>query len=491
MSSQQQCLPCAEANMKALPFGIRDYTQGKSILDIIHTDLAGPMNVTALGGFKYIITFTDDFSRFITVYLLKNKNEATQAYKKFFNLVTNLHDKKIKRIHSDLGGEYMDTEWKQHNESNGVLCSQAPRKTPQLNGVAEVANRILFNKARAMMADSNLPKELWGEAVLTAALLKNLSPTKVKSSTPYFFWFNKKPELSFLRVWGSLAFMLDKKSKMDNKSTRGVLVGYNNTLTAYRILDLKTHVIKESRHVHFDESNYPYLSGTERNQLSFDSSETTRDEEFLPTIPQSRKSEIPTPPASQYFDSLPEQTTSAPVSTINTQEESSNEHATTTTLPAINPTEKHMEPEAQITPTVNPQQCRLLPTSLQDTKPSVGRMFLNIQEGTIDLARSQRTRKPNPKYANISVIADHHEPQNFKEATSSPLKQQWITSMENEISTLNKNNTWILVEKPPNANVVGSKWTYRIKRDNLNKIVNLKSRLVAVGCDQSALNNMG
>src|SRR3990167_5848118 len=164
-TAKKSCLP----NMKALPFGIRDYTQAKSILDIIHTDLAGPMNVTALGGFKYIITFTDDWSRFITVYLLKNKNEATQAYKKFFNLVTNLHDKKIKRIHSDLGGEFMDTECKQHNESNGVLCSQAPRKTPQLNGVAEVANRILFNKARAMMADSNLPKELWGEAVLTAA----------------------------------------------------------------------------------------------------------------------------------------------------------------------------------------------------------------------------------------------------------------------------------------------------------------------------------
>src|SRR3990167_6826877 len=86
----------------------------------------------------------------------------TQAFINFSNLATNLHGHKIKRIHSDLGGEYMDTAWKKYNETNGIICTQAPRKTPQLNGIAEVANRILFNKARAMMADANLPKALWG-----------------------------------------------------------------------------------------------------------------------------------------------------------------------------------------------------------------------------------------------------------------------------------------------------------------------------------------
>ena len=73
-SANPMCLPCSEANWKALPFGNRDYTQANFLLEIIHTDLAGPMNVLALGGFKYIITFTDDWSRYISVYLLKTKN---------------------------------------------------------------------------------------------------------------------------------------------------------------------------------------------------------------------------------------------------------------------------------------------------------------------------------------------------------------------------------------------------------------------------------
>ena len=116
------------------------------------------MNTVALGGFRYIITFTDDWSRYITIQLLKNKNEATQALISYYNHVTNLHEKNIKRIHSDLGGEFVDHTWKDFCSSKGIQCTYAPRKSPQLNGISEVANRILYNKTRAMMLDTNLPK---------------------------------------------------------------------------------------------------------------------------------------------------------------------------------------------------------------------------------------------------------------------------------------------------------------------------------------------
>ena len=380
-------LPCSEANSKALPFGNRDYTQANSLLEIIHTDLAGPMNVLALGGFKYIITFTDDSSRYISVYLLENKSDATQAFIKFANLATNQHGCKIKRLHSDLGEEFMDNTWKNYNETNRIICTQAPRKTPQLNGIAEVANRILFNKARAMMADANLPKALWGEAIKTAALLKNCSPTKVKKQTPYFHWFNKKPEISFLRVWGSLAIMLDPKSKIDNVGSRGVLVGYNNTLTAYKILDLTTHAIKESRHVRFDENFYPLMLGVERHELKFDSSENANNEEFLP------------------------QTTYRPITSKNpvryesTQPEYQVDIAQPLSIQQINDThtEQEQPPNLNNEPNsiVSPKAPSTIPTEEKTaTHPSAPKISLRREFQNI--VRSRSTRTPNPKYVNIT-----------------------------------------------------------------------------------------
>ena len=218
------CLHCKESNLKSKPFGQRDYTQANGLLQIIHTDLCGPTNITALGGFRYIITFTDDFSRYIVIALLKNKSDATQALVNYVNRATNLHNKQIIRVHADQGGEFVDKIWKQFCLNKGIELTYAPRKTPQLNGVAEVANRILFSKARAMLTDSSLPKELWGQAIKTAAFLKNISPTKLKQQTPYFYWHGSKPDISILRVWGSLALVHEPKTKLDNKATRGILV---------------------------------------------------------------------------------------------------------------------------------------------------------------------------------------------------------------------------------------------------------------------------
>src|SRR3990167_9433127 len=75
-------------------------------------------------------------------------------------------------------------------------------------------------------------------------------------------------------------------------------------------------------------------------------------------------------------------------------------------------------------PIITPTEATTIPTS--KPKISVGREFQNIQEGKTELTRSQRTRTPNPKYVNITIIADHCEPQSFAEAMKSPIKNEWI-----------------------------------------------------------------
>lgn len=79
------------------------------------------------------------------------------------------------------------------------------------------------------------------------------------------------------------------------------------------------------------------------------------------------------------------------------------------------------------------------------------------------------------------------EPRNYKEATKGKEKECWITAMQNEINSIHKNNTWILVEKPENQKIITYKWIYRKKIESIegtNKI-RFKARLVARGFSQT------
>ena len=79
------------------------------------------------------------------------------------------------------------------------------------------------------------------------------------------------------------------------------------------------------------------------------------------------------------------------------------------------------------------------------------------------------------------VTLTEDEPANYREAMRSPDADKWKISMKNEYDTLMGYQTWELIERPPNTNIVGSRWTFRVKRDNLGRVNNLKSRLVAQG----------
>jgi hypothetical protein len=92
--------------------------------------------------------------------------------------------------------------------------------------------------------------------VVTAVYILNRSPTKaLNGRTLYEVWHGHKPAVSHLRVFGCLAFgkELGHISKLDNRSTLGVFIGYAEGLKAYRILDLGTQRVRTTRDVVFDE----------------------------------------------------------------------------------------------------------------------------------------------------------------------------------------------------------------------------------------------
>ena len=93
----------------------------KETLELIHSNVCGPMLTHARGGYLYFITFIDDYSRYGYVYLMKYKSKTFEKFKEFRAEVEKQLGKSIKTLRSDRGGEYLSQEFQSYLRDNGIL----------------------------------------------------------------------------------------------------------------------------------------------------------------------------------------------------------------------------------------------------------------------------------------------------------------------------------------------------------------------------------
>ena len=134
MNHFDACEPCLMGKMTKTPFS-GTMERATDLLEIIHTDVCGLMSVDARGGYHYFLTFIDDLSRYGYIYLMKHKSETFEKFKEFQSEVENHHNKKIKFLRSDHGGEYLSYEFGLHLKQCGIVLQLTPPGTPQRNGV--------------------------------------------------------------------------------------------------------------------------------------------------------------------------------------------------------------------------------------------------------------------------------------------------------------------------------------------------------------------
>nr|GEV89334.1 hypothetical protein [Tanacetum cinerariifolium] len=176
--------------------------RAKDLLRLIHTDVCGPFRTVSRQGDSYFVTFTNDFSRYRYVYLLKHKHEVFETFKVFQKEVEIQLKKTIKSLRSDRGGKYMIQEFLDHLKEHGIITHLTPPYTPQHNSVFERRNKTLFDMVRFMMSQTILPKFFWDYVVESVARILNMIPTKKVEKTPYEVWHGQSPKMSYLRVWG-------------------------------------------------------------------------------------------------------------------------------------------------------------------------------------------------------------------------------------------------------------------------------------------------
>ena len=279
------CESCADGKQHKTSFP-KSVNQSSELLQVVHSDVCGPMETDSLGGSRYFATFIDDKSKFVHVYFMSHKSKVTEVFKKFCNMAENQTERRIKTLRSDNGGEYRSKEMEKFQSERGIVWQTTIPYTPE-------QNRTILETAKSMLSFAKMVKSFWAGAVSTAVYIRNRSLPGNDSITPYEKWFGTKPDVSNLSIFGCRAIMHVPKEKR-NKLKNYVFVGYPGHKKVYKLYDSVTRSMVVSRDVNFLESQLledsflvTELSGGEEfsSQQKLITTEIVQDEEGATTIP--------------------------------------------------------------------------------------------------------------------------------------------------------------------------------------------------------------
>jgi transposase InsO family protein len=179
----------------------------------------------------------DDYSRFTWVFFLQEKSQTQETLNGFLRRAQNEFGLRIKKIRSDKGTEFKNSQIEGFLEEEGIKHEFSSPYRPQQNGVVERKNQTLLDMARTMLDEYKTPDWFWAEAINAACYSINwLYLHRILKKTSYKLLTGKKPNVSYFRVFGSKCFILVKrgrKSKFSPKAVEGVLLGYDSNTRAY------------------------------------------------------------------------------------------------------------------------------------------------------------------------------------------------------------------------------------------------------------------
>src|SRR6266568_4582288 len=492
------CEACKAGKMHADPFPSSSSRASKS-LQLVHSDVHGPVKVPTHQGYRYWVTFINDFSHFKVVYLLKRKSETFAAFKQFKAWSENLTGAKLGTLRDDKGGEYMSGEFEAFCTEHGIQRQHTVRNRPQQNGVAERANRTMEEGVVSMLYESGMPTAFWGEALATFIHTSNkLTTSALPEATPHEAFYCSKPDLSMLRVWGCTAYVLIQRDKQPLGSLglhmeKCIFIGYPQGYKGWKFYNPVTKKVVISERADFDEHFFmlqrhsvPHLPLPWPNSL-LETPTTTLSlpdlsEEFFDTHTDSQKpvhggdgstaSDLPSVPPI-----LP------PITSVHSHSPPSMYHS----LPPSTPSPS--TPPAHRPPIPPPPSC---PQCLRHPRDE----WLSEQWAVPD--HYKQPREPTPAIASSDEDEDSDDPIDFIQAgaastaepTSYRQSQQrseadlWHTACEEEMEAHRLNGTGEIVKLPPGRCAIGSRWFMKVKRNADGSLDRYKARLVAKGYSQ-------
>ncbi|KAK1424128.1 hypothetical protein QVD17_19443 [Tagetes erecta] len=489
----EKCMACAKGKQHKKPHKLKITNTISEPLELLHTNLFGPISVKSIAKKSYCLVVTDDYSRYTWVRFMAYKSETAEELMKLIPQIEVLGKRKVQAIRSDNGTEFRNHIFNSFCEQRGILRQFSAARTPQQNGVAERKNRTLVEAARTMLIESKLPIIFWAEAVNCAAyVLNRVLIVKEKMKTSYQLFRGIKPLIDFLRPFGCSCTLLntqDQKTKFGAVSDECFFVGYSNTQKAYRVYNKQTRIVQESYYVDWQESNttsigseptWFYDSTTIFKSFNLPDSD---DDDILPHTSVSIFNHPPTqsqPPSTTQlpptsFDIPPPpppqtvQTSPSDIPSSSTTIQSS----ATNTIPPTSPTPSQPSNQTPSTET-NPL---LLNTDFKTLKNHPHDYII----GTITDGVRTRSQSGLINECLYAAFLSQVVPKNYKQALEDP---SWVDAMQMELQQFRKLKVWELVDLPPNKCPIGTKWVFRNKPDDRGVVIRNKARLVIQGFAQ-------
>jgi transposase InsO family protein len=240
-------------------------------LELLHMDLFGLIAYISIGGSKYCLVIVDDYSRFTCVFFLQEKSQTQETLKRFLRWSQNEFGLRIKKIRSDNGTEFKNSQIEGFLEEEGIKHEFSSPYTPQQNGVVEMKNRTLLDIVRTMLDEYKTPDQFWAKAINTACYsINRLYLYRILKKTSYELLTGKKHNVSYFRVFGSKCFILIKRgrnSKFAPKAVEGFLLGYDSNTRAYIVFNKSTGLVEVSCDIVFDETNGSQLEEVDLDEL--------------------------------------------------------------------------------------------------------------------------------------------------------------------------------------------------------------------------------
>ncbi|GJZ20318.1 retrovirus-related pol polyprotein from transposon TNT 1-94 [Tanacetum coccineum] len=423
-------------------------------LYLLHMDLCGPMRVASVNGKRYILVIMDDYSRITWVKFLASKDEASDLIIKFLKMIQVRLNAIVRNIHTDNGTEFVNQT---------------------------LRNRTLVEAARTILIYAKAPLFLWAEAVATACYTQNRSMIRRRhDKTPYELLHDRKPDLSYLHVFGALCYPnndSENLGKLQAKSDIGIFIGYAPKKKAYRIYNQCTRKIIETIHVDFDELT---VMASEQSSLE----------------PVLHKMTPTTPMFDEFFSPLASIASPVPV-----------EEAPALVIQPVHLPQQLAEEESHdlevahmsndpyfgilILETIYEESLssEVIPTSVHSNAPILEHLSKLTKDHPLQNLIGYPSRPISKRlqlheqalFYYYDAFLPSVEPKTYKDALT---QSCWIEAMKEQLHEFERLEVWKLVPHPDKLMVIILKLIYKVKLDELGGILKNKARLVAHGYHQ-------
>ncbi|XP_075095045.1 uncharacterized protein LOC142173363 [Nicotiana tabacum] len=363
----------------------------------------------------------DDYSMATWTHLLHSKSYAFTLIKALIAIVKAQFQLPIKVIRSDnsldLGSSNLALKF--FSDTRIIHETTCPH-TPQQNGVVERKHKHLLETSRALLFQSKLPTNFWGDCVLTATYLINRFPSSILcNKTPFEVLYGCPPSYSHLKPFGCLCYATVPKCHRDKFQPRAfpyIFFGYPYAKKGYKIFNLYTKSVLISRDIIFHESMFPYQlvqSTPSSSTPSFSFPMFSFDTHFdlsSSTPPESSSPDIPIPIASHVPD-----------------------HSLSDSIQPSSPI--HIADPSQSGPQTRPTPV-IRKSSTTHQIPS------HLRDYFVQLPSSLSSSTPS------SISATYHalvEPHSYTHVAARPA---WQEVMAKEFEALEANKTWKIVKLP-------------------------------------------